>query len=700
MNQHVRLLRSAMFALAATAGCFSATVSAQTPADWQNGAYAYSAQGTPLRTVLQDFASSHGVNLRLGDVPDSVVDGRLRSDSGVAFLDRLALQYRFQWFVYNGSLFVSPQSAETSKRISVSADAAPDLKQALRDVGLLEDKFGYGELPDDGVVIVTGPPEYVALVADFSAKDKDKKQNKEMMAFPLKYASVADREIKYREKTLLVPGVATILNELLGKKSTRSSQGIVPGGEGSSREALNKSFQEQSDNILSGLIQGQDSRMRGAGGDDEGEMNPLVSADVRNNALLVRDDPKRREQYQALISQIDVPQKLVEIDAMIIDVDRHAFSKFSSNLSGTFGNITAGSSMLQGAGTLFVTDYSRFFAQIQAMEGEGNASIVANPSILTLENQPAVIDMSDTAFITATGERVATIEPVTAGTSLQVVPRAIGNGPTSTVQLVVDVEDGKVQVNDDGVATGAKRATVSTQALVQQNGSLVMGGFHSRETGDTDHRIPLLGDIPYLGKFFSYTSHETSQRERLFIITPHLVGDQVDPTRYIDEQDRQQLSSAMNEVQLRQRYSSMKGDIENAMRDLAEDKVPTGFQAGGEGVGIGQLCNVGPGLSSDSSHSQWYSNSSVQISVGLIRNISGKPQRFDESSCRDDDVLAVAAWPGGNLAPGQSAEVYIAYRTRGEGRRSRQSLLSSASSLPVNSSRSRSYLLPPRPVLH
>jgi len=71
LNQHVRLLRSAMFALAATAGCYSATVSAQTPADWQNGAYAYSAQGTPLRTVLQDFASSHGVNLRLGDVPDS-----------------------------------------------------------------------------------------------------------------------------------------------------------------------------------------------------------------------------------------------------------------------------------------------------------------------------------------------------------------------------------------------------------------------------------------------------------------------------------------------------------------------------------------------------------------------------------------------------------------------------------------------------
>ncbi|WP_173636140.1 type III secretion system outer membrane ring subunit SctC [Erwiniaceae bacterium PD-1] len=668
-----------MFLLAGAVGVYANSVRAQAPADWQNGAYAYSAQNTSLRTVLQDFASSHGVNLRLGDIPDSEVNGRLRSDSAVTFLDRLALEYRFQWFVYNDTLYISPQSAQVSKRIRVSADAAPDLKQALEGVGLLEPKFGWGELPDDGVVLVTGPPEYVSLVNDFSEQDKDKKENKEMMVFPLRYASVADRQIKYRDKTLLVPGVATILNELLGKKNNRTAEGIQVNKDGN-HGAASRAFEDQSDTILSQLVQSQDTRIRNDDFSDDPGLNPLVSADVRNNALLVRDDPKRREQYRALISQIDIPQKLVEIDAMIVDVDRSALSTLSANLLGTFGNVTAGSSMLQGSSTLFVTDYSRFFAQVQALEGKGNASIVANPSVLTLENQPAVIDFSDTAFITATGERVVDIEPVTAGTSLQVVPRAIGNGSKGTVQLMVDVEDGKVDKGDDGEATGAQRATVSTQALVQQSGSLVMGGFHSRETGDVKRGIPLLSSIPFIGSFFSYTRHETSQRERLFIITPHLVGDQVDPTRYIGDEYRNQLNDAMDEVQRRQKYSSMKGDVENAMRDLAEDKIPTGFRAGGEGVSLSLLCDSLNGIQYDTSRSQWYSNRAVQITVGVMKNVSTKPLRFDESSCRDDDVLAVSVWPQAMLQPGQSAEIYVAYQTRGEARRSRTSLLSPSAS--------------------
>lgn len=675
LRAFARLLRVILFLLASASGIYANSALARVPAEWQNGAYAYAAQETSLRTVLQDFASSHGVNLHMGEIPDSTVNGRLRADSAAAFLDRLALEYRFQWFVYNDTLYISPQSSQVSKRIHIAADAAPDLKQALEGIGLLEPKFGWGELPDDGVVLVTGPPEYVSLVNDFSVQDKDNKENKEMMVFPLHYASVADRQIKYRDKTLLVPGVASIINELLGKKNPRTASG-VRAGDDADHKATTDAFEEQSDSILSRLVQSQDTRINDDNDPLVPGMNPMISADVRNNALLVRDDPKRREQYRALVSQIDIPQKLVEIDALIVDVDRNALSTLSANPGGTFGNVTVGSSMLQGSSTLFVTDYRRFFAQIQALEGEGNASIVANPSVLTLENQPAVIDLSDTAFITATGERVVDIEPITAGTSLQVVPRAIGSGSKGTVQLVVDIEDGKVDRGDEGEATGAQRATVSTQALVQQSGSLVMGGFHSRETGNVSRRIPILGSIPYIGALFSYTRHETSQRERLFIITPHLVGDQVDPTRYIGDESRNQLSDAMSEVQRRQKYVSMKGDVENAMRDLAEDKVPLGFSAGGEGISLAGLCDNLNGIEYDVSRSQWYSNRTIQITVGVIRNITLKPLRFDEAVCRDDEVLAVAVWPGALLQPGASAEVYVAWQTRDVARRSRQSLLS------------------------
>nr|WP_229655757.1 MULTISPECIES: type III secretion system outer membrane ring subunit SctC [Erwiniaceae] len=662
--------------LALSLSSLSFSASAQVPEGWNNGAYAYSAQSTPLRTVLNDFANSHGVTLRLGNVTDAMINGRLRANSAATFLDRLALEYQFQWFVYNDTLYISPQSEQVSRRIHVSSEAAPDLKNALDGIGLLEPKFGFGELPDDSVILVTGPPEYVALISKFSEQQKDYKSGKEMMSFPLKYASVSDREIHYRDKTLTVPGVATILNELLGKKSNKSTQGLKASGSDDISEARPFTQNADPDSILSSMLEGQ----KPTGGHDEFDegksgLNPLVSADVRNNALLVRDEPNKREQYQALISQIDVPQKLVEIDALIVDVDRHAMSALSANLGGRFGNITAGSTLLDGSSTLFVTDFQRFFAQVQALEGNGNASIVANPSVLTLENQPAVIDFSQTAFISTVGERVANVTPVTAGTSLQVIPRAIDNGGKSTVELVVDVEDGKVDKGDEGQAIGDSRATISTQAQVQEKNSLVMGGFHSRESGDEVHRIPILGSIPLIGPLFTSTRHETSQRERLFIITPHLVGDQVDPSRYIGDEFRSQLNGSLQEVQRRQKYGSIKNDVESAMRDLAENNIPAGFNPGGEGLGVNALCDPLRGISYDISHSQWFSNKNVQITVGLVRNTTTRPLRFDEASCRGQDVLAVALWPKSILAPGESAEIYVAYESRGSARRTRTSLL-------------------------
>lgn len=679
LKPSTRFIRSALFALSASSLSFN--LYAHTPDSWKEGAYAYAADNTSLRTVLQDFATSHSVTLNVPADFDGNVQGRLRADSPIDFLNRLGLQFRFQWFVYNDTLYVSRQSDQISRRIKVSADAAPDLKQALTDVGLLEPKFGFGELPDDGVVIVTGPPEYVSLVQDFSAKDKDKKADKQMMVFPLKYASVADRNIQYRDKTILVPGVATILAELLGQKSGRSASGSqqTAGSDNGMKGRMEQQIRDQSDSILNDLVNSQTSGPKSD--EDDDELHPFVSADVRNNALLIRDDPSKRDQYQSLVSQIDIPQKLVEIDAMIVDVDRKSLNELGANLRGTFGNITAGSALFRGGSSLFVTDYNRFFSQIQALEGSGNASVVANPSILTLENQPAVIDLSDTAFITATGERVVNIEPVTAGTSLQVVPRAIGRGQHQTVQLEVDIEDGKVDRDDENKATGDQKVTISTQALVQENGSLVMGGIHSRETGDISHRIPLLGDIPYIGHLFSYSRHETNQRERLFIITPHLIGDQVDPTRYISAQDRDRLAQDLRGVENRQEYSSMRGPIENAMRDLAENKIPEGFESGGEGVSINQLCTLPPGLIADNTRTQWFNNRTIQLTVGVIKNITNKTIRFDEASCSDDDVLAVAAWPRSDILPGQQSEIYVAFRSRGEARRSRQSLLSSSSHL-------------------
>ena len=648
---------------------------ARTPEEWKDGAYAYSAQNTSLETVLNDFANSHAVQLRMGEMTGAErVSGRLRSSSAEAFLNRLALEHRFQWFVYNNTLYVSPMSKQESRRLKLSKDGASGLKQALEGIGLLEPRFGWGEIPEQDAVLVTGPAEYVSLISQFSENEKQNKADKELMVFPLKYASVSDRQIRYRDKTLLVPGVTTILNELLGQQNPKSASGVQQ-QESSNGNPMMDSFMEQNDSILADLARRTMKPNSGLLKEESDDFKPMVSADVRNNVLLIRDDPARRNVYQALISQIDIPNKLIEINALIVDVDRSELSRLSANLLGSFGNVTAGSSMLGGSSTLFVTDFQRFFGQIQALEGKGNASVIANPSVLTLENQPAVLDFSETAYLQSIGERVAEVTPITAGTTLQVVPRALTNKDRVSIQLTVDVEDGKLSRDLEGEPEGTRQAKVSTQALVEEKNTLVMGGFSSRETGDRVRRIPILGSIPFIGKFFSSTSQVTSNRERLFIISPHLIGDQVDPSRYVDPEFRGQIADSVQEMQRRQKFSAMKGPLERAMRDLAQNQVPQGFSSGGEGRGLINLCGIVPGLTVDASRNQWYSKGALQISVGVIRNVTAKPQRFDESLCRGGGVLAVAAWPTTQLAPGQSAEVYVAYEIHAGLRRSRQSLL-------------------------
>lgn len=654
--------------------CCALPALGSTPPSWKDQSYAYSADSTPLSTVLQDFADGHSVDLQLGNIADDAVTGKIRADSASGFLDRLALEHHFQWFVYNNTLYVSPQDEQTSERLEISPDAAPDIKQALSGIGLLDTRFGWGELPDDGVVLVTGPPEYVELVKRFSQQKEKKEDRRKVMTFPLRFASVADRTIRYRDQTLVIPGVATMLTELMSGK--RAAPASAAGSNGSVGSPDTASLQQSAQTLIQRLSSRNKNLGRSENADDSiDDLSGRISADVRNNALLIRDDEKRRDEYSQLIAKIDVPQNLVEIDAVILDIDRTALNRLEANWQATLGGVTGGSSLMSGSGTLFVSDFKRFFADIQALEGEGTASITANPSVLTLENQPAVIDFSQTAYITATGERVADIMPVTAGTSLQVTPRAVGNNGHSSIQLMIDIEDGHVQTDSDGIATGVKRGTVSTQALIGENRALVLGGFHVEESGDRDRRIPLLGDIPWIGKLFTSTRHEISQRQRLFILTPRLIGDQTDPTRYVTADNRQQLSDAMARVERRHDNANQHDVVENAFRDLAEGQMPVGFQAQRSGPRLSEVCRSAPSLLFDGSRNQWYSNGAIQLSVGVVRNTGRQPVRFDEVNCAGKRTLAVAAWPHAALAPGEAVEVFLALDPRRVLQASRVSLI-------------------------
>ncbi len=642
------------------------------PTEWKNTAYAYEAEHKPLREVLEDFAQTFGTQLHVEGLLEGRVNGKIRANTPQSMLDRLGVEHRFQWYLYNNTLYISTLDQQESARLEVSSEAIADLKQALTDIGLLDSRFGWGELPEDGVVLVSGPRRYIEQIKHFSTQRRSRDEKQSVLSFPLKFANATDRQVDYRGEKLTIAGVASILQGLLEPRSN------------STLDRLNQRSPSQpaplmpNTHRLNAPLLGQMMGTNANAGQSDAPP-PLTSrapasssrirveADVRNNAVLIYDLPERQGMYHELINQLDVARKLVEIDAIILDIERTQLQEFGVNWGFQNSRFRGGVNMAPGASSqVSIENRERFYADIRALEAKGLASIVSNPSVLTLENQPAVIDFNRTQYLTP-GRENATILPVTVGTSFQVVPRVITSRGSHQIHLAVDIEDGNFDESSPAHDNlDVRRGKVSTQAVMAEKRSLVVGGFHVSESSDKRTKVPLLGDIPLLGKtFFSSTERQNNRRERLFILTPRVIGDQADPSRYLPQDDQAELQAAL--TPLARRYSPhqpviKRSDISSTLAHLVSGQVPKAFKEEPMPLGLNTLCSTRDLLALNTERSQWYAGPEYNVAVVVLRNQANRHVSIDEKECSNSQTLAVSVWPRAWLKPGEEAEVFIAMR--------------------------------------
>lgn len=555
-----RLAVSASALAFACALAFSAAPQAYaSPPPWTNDPFSYYAdKGAPLANVLREFAGSFSLALDLSPQVTGHVNGRFQAKNPTEFLDQLGGVYGFQWFTHAGTLFVSRGSEMTTASISAGGANIGTMRQALLSLGVLNPRFGWGELPEQRLALVSGPPAYVALVKRTVADLPLAPGGQQVAVFRLKHASVDDRTITYRDRQITTIGLAQMLRNLISGDSTAVSSvngdaisrlvaplrasgspqsAPLPTAQSSlpSAPALSggaRTGTEQTDQQASQTAAQVSSTQRRA---------PSIQADSRLNALVVQDTPDRLPMYKALIEQLDVPTALIEIEALIIDVNSTRLDELGIAWGGRhggtaagFGDVSASSSSISigaaraGSGistsTTLLGAGNYLVARIRALENLGEASIQSRPSILTLDNTGALLDLSETFYVRTYGERVASVTPVTVGTTLKVTPRFIDRGELGpTVQLDVDIEDGQIQeVLVDTLPT-VKRTTVSTQALVGENQTLLIGGYNSQHVRQKNERVPVLGEIPLLGTLFSHKVDDYQARERLFLIKPRVV---------------------------------------------------------------------------------------------------------------------------------------------------------------------------------
>lgn len=538
------------------------------PVPWTDAPYSYFAKNAKLETVLAEFAGSFSLSLNIAPSVSGLVNGRFTTQNPTEFITKLAGVYGFVWYTHAGTLHISKSSDTLTRSLPAPGGGIANLRQALTDLGVLEPRFGWGELAEQKVVLVSGPPSYVNLIESTLAGLPLASNQQQVLVVKLKHASAEDRVILYRDREITTPGLARVLRELVASSGGAS----LGGGTGISNEAASNTAAPLRSATSSGADSTGTLASAASGGNNNSNNNraaqntgqnsnnannnnrgsnipsnsnsrgPSIQSDTRLNAIIIQDIPERLPVYQKLIAQLDVPTALIEIEAMIIDINTERARELGIRWSGRDGRAAFGFGALtqqpeagtlsvvravKGAnitsGSLLVDAGNYLVSQIRLLENNGDATILSRPSVLTTDNIGALLDLSETFYVRLQGERVATVTPVTAGTTLRVTPRLIDgvNGPM--VQLIVDIEDGQIQDRRIDNLPTVRRSAVSTQAIVQQNETLVIAGYTTDQNVQNNERVPVLGEIPAVGLLFSNKARTVQKRERWFMIKPRIV---------------------------------------------------------------------------------------------------------------------------------------------------------------------------------
>lgn len=508
---------------------------ADTP-PWPESPFSYLGKEQQPDKILAGFARTFGVELQMettlapGTAPAT---GRQAAATPAEFLNQLAAAYGLVWYYHAGTLYVSRSSERVTRLIPAKGMSGAALKRAFTDMGLLWPRFGWGQVDDRGAIMVSGPPSYVQRIEKTMDSFPEPQLDQQVLVFRLKHAAVEDRTIRYRDKEITTPGVATMLRNLLGNGAGTIAAATTTDGLPLS---LATPMRDTLRPLVPGGGAGSDAPPPSAAAPLQGRMTlaPVIQSDQRLNAIIIKDRPQNAAIYRELIDLLDVPNPLIEIEAAIIDVNTSSLSELGVDWSGRKGNTTFstgtdGTSIALASGgastALAVGNY--LLTRIKLLESKGNARIVSRPFILTQDNMGALIDLSDTFYVQTSGERVATVTPVSVGVTLRVTPHIVATGNTRSVQLVVDIEDGSIGDVKVGNLPTVRRSTIGTQALVGENESLLIGGLNTEVNLRTRDQVPGLGDLPVAGALFGATTANQEKRERMFLITPRIIADKL-----------------------------------------------------------------------------------------------------------------------------------------------------------------------------
>ena len=613
LPRRLRRLNALAFAILIGTGLASPDVEAK-PIPWKSNHFQYVADHKDIKEVLRDLGASENVITWISPQVDGVVTGRF-DETPQRFLDRLSDSFGFIWY-YDGSVLrVSGPNEARSATIGLTHATTEDLRGSLSRLGVSDPRFPV--LYDDRMrtAVVSGPPRLVELVTDVAHlidHDVARDDAPEVRSFRLHYAWATDRSLMINGQPVVVPGVASTLRSLYpdspgaraadgpaapgddayrmhdiggigGNPTAAAGDRSFPplpnmfGGNGSNRPNINPPLPTSMrggeanagaqtaplPNDMGGL--GADSSTSGSHSDE-----PIIRADARNNAILVRARAETMPALEKLITSLDRRPGVLEIDASIIEITETGLKELgvdwrlhsshfdietgngqntqagfpdSVNPQGfpaTGGNGTIGSLSSSAAGaagaavaatpvggvlTAVIGGTGRYLlSRISALEQTDNARITASPKVATLDNMEAVMDNKQTFYVPVQGFESGSLYSVSAGVALRVLPSIISDQAKPEIRLDVHIEDGNLTSSNVGSLPVVSKSTIDTQALINQGQSLLIAGYTVDQDDRSESGIPVLSKLPVIGALFRFKHHQGQKFQRLFLLTPRIVS--------------------------------------------------------------------------------------------------------------------------------------------------------------------------------
>ena len=487
---------------------------------WKLPKYTLVARDMDLRVALDTFAVAEGLSVVMSPSVAGTFSGDFKGVTPDAFLDKVATTHNLIWYYDGAALYVYGAGEISTLLIDLQYMKAGEVRAMLAELGVEDARFPLKTTSNDELVMVSGPPRYVSLVAEMISKADKLKELRtfnevETRMFPLTYTWADD--VSFRadspESSLTIRGVARLLEEMMHVNA-----------EGKTHDA-------SSTNEVSVL---ESRQMAG--------FTPVIRAENRLNAVLVRDAVSRMPMYESLIKQLDVPQKLVEIDVTVVELSRkdaldwqlslavnarrgHSDFGAGQNAANLFSPDALVGKGLAGALTHVHSAYA-IASSITALREKGKARSISRTSLLTVNNMAA--EMSDTQSYHAkvVGTEVATLEEVSAGTKLQIKPRilpSIATNVPNQVWLSIELDDGGFESITVDAMPMSRSSTLQTQTAVFEKESIMLAGYLRDIEEDAGWGIPWLRDIPWIGWLFGGKSTRKETVQRMFVMTPHIV---------------------------------------------------------------------------------------------------------------------------------------------------------------------------------